>query len=412
MLLNEYKKLTKAHYLILFMSWAGWIFDFYDLILYSFLLIPIGNEFGFTKMELSIVWGVSLATTAIGGIIFGYLADRYGRKAMLQWTIIIYSVGVFMCGLTMNLWWLLIWRGITGLGVGGEWGIGQTLIGETFPPSKRGRFGAYMQTGAPLGVGTAAIMGSLFAPRFGWRATFIVSSLPAILAGVIRIWMPESDVWLKRKAMETKDIIKEKNRFLQLFSKELRSPFFISLILTMFTMSAYWFTYSWLPGYLVEERGLTIAKSGSKMLIVVIGEIIGYLSFGFFSDRYGRKLSFSIYSTLMASGLLMITIFWNIISEYPKLILFFMFLTGIGTGIFSNFGPLFTELFPTRVRNTAANSIFNLARGINFFTPVIIAAVAKIYGLAGGISLGALSALLAGLWVWLLPETKGKKIEI
>ncbi|TRZ66190.1 MFS transporter, partial [bacterium] len=132
-LLNEYEKPSKQHFKILFMSWAGWVFDFYDLILYTFLMIPIKAELGLTDVEVSLVLGASLAATAIGGVIFGVLSDKFGRKTVLQWTILTYSIGTFLCGFSYGVVMLLIFRIITGLGVGGEWGTGQTYIGETFP---------------------------------------------------------------------------------------------------------------------------------------------------------------------------------------------------------------------------------------------------------------------------------------
>jgi fucose permease len=114
----------------------------------------------------------------------------------------------------------------------------------------------------------------------------------------------------------------------------------------------------------------------------------------------------------MAFGLVMITILWDSIVIYPAIILTCMFLVGFGTGMFSGIGPLFAELFPTDIRNTAMGSAFNLARGVQFFTPVIIAAIAERYGLGGGISLAALFALLSGMWIWTFPETRGRKITI
>lgn len=127
LLLSEHDKPTAQHYRILFMSWAGWVFDFYDLILYTFLLIPIGEELHFSNLQLSYVQGASLAATAIGGVAFGILADLYGRKRVLQWTILTYSIGTFLCGISSNLYLLLLFRIITGLGVGGEWATGRNL---------------------------------------------------------------------------------------------------------------------------------------------------------------------------------------------------------------------------------------------------------------------------------------------
>ena len=108
------------------MSWAGWVFDFYDLVLYTFLLIPIGKELNLSDIALSFVLGSSLAATALGGIIFGVLSDRFGRKLVLQLTILIFSIGTFLSGISFGLWSLIVFRIITGLGVGGEWATGQT----------------------------------------------------------------------------------------------------------------------------------------------------------------------------------------------------------------------------------------------------------------------------------------------
>jgi len=114
----------------------------------------------------------------------------------------------------------------------------------------------------------------------------------------------------------------------------------------------------------------------------------------------------------MASGLVMITLFWDAVAANPPVILLFMFLVGFGTGMFGGYGPLFAELFPTSIRGTAMGSAFNLARGVQFFTPVIITVMARSYGLAGGIFLAALFALLTGAWIWTFPETKGKALEL
>ncbi|MBI5375920.1 MAG: MFS transporter [Candidatus Schekmanbacteria bacterium] len=416
-LLNEHEKPTREHYAILLMSWSGWVFDFYDLILYTFLLIPIGKELHLNDVMLSYVLGASLAATAVGGVIFGILSDRYGRKSVLQWTIIVYSVGTFLSGFATNIELLLIFRIITGLGVGGEWATGQTYIGETFPANVRGKYCAFMQTGAPIGVALASVVGGFVAPVIGWRMSFFVSVLPALLVIFIRKKLPESDVWLERKklvasgTMSPEALEGEKgNKFVILFSAAYRMLFIQSLILAVFDMSAYWFTYSWLPGYLHQQRQFSLAKSAIWMLVTQAGGFLGYFTFGFVADRLGRRPAYSIYSVGMAFGLVMITLMWNVIAMYPSLILAFMFLVGFGTGMFGGFGALFSELFPTNIRNTAMGSAFNLARGVQFFTPVIIAVIAGRYGLGGGISLAALFALLTGAWVWTFPETRGKKL--
>ncbi len=416
-LLNQSDRPTREHFRILFMSWAGWVFDFYDLILYTFLLIPIGQELHLSNVQLSFVLGASLAATAIGGVVFGLLSDKFGRKSVLQWTILTYSLGTFLSGLAPSLGFLVVFRVITGLGVGGEWATGQTYVGETFPARVRGRYGAFMQTGAPIGVALASVVGGFIAPTIGWRASFFVSVLPALLVVFIRKRLPESDVWTARK--ELASVAPEggksaANEFVDqialLFTKQ-RKFFLLALVLAVFDMSAYWFTYSWLPGYLQQERQFSMVKSAIWVLVTQAGGFLGYFTFGFVADSLGRRPAYSIYSVVMASGLAMITLLWDLIAAQPAVILIFMFLVGFGTGMFGGYGPLFAELFPTGIRNTAMGSAFNLARGVQFFTPVAIAVIAQSYGLAGGIFVAALFALLTGAWIWTFPETKGRPLE-
>lgn len=415
MFLNEHERPTRAHYVILVMSWAGWVFDFYDLLLLSFLLVPIKQELGFSQAELSLLLGVSLAATAIGGVGFGYVADRFGRKRVLSWTILTYSIGTFFCGLATNLVWLLIFRVITGLGVGGEWATGQTLIGETFPAKMRARYAAYMQTGAPLGIALAALVGGFFVPQFGWRTAFFVSVLPALLVVLIRRKMPESDVWEARQRLQAgRPLEPERGRFgMLLTDPDLRSKFLKGFVLALTDMSAYWFTYTWLPAYLYDQLNFSLARSGLWMLVTQLGGFSGYVSFGFLADWKGRRKAYTAFSFLWAVGLLLITWFWGwIAATYQWLTLVCMFLVGFGTGNFSGYGPIFSELFPTKIRNTAMGSAFNIARGVQFFTPLIITWIAHSHGLAGGISLAAFFALFTGAWVWTLPETKGQKIVV
>ncbi len=409
MLMNEQTKLNKHHYRIFALSWAGWVFDFYDLVLFTFLVTQLQSSLHFSAEMLSLCLGLSLFATGFGGIIFGALGDQYGRKKVLQWTIIIYSIGTLLCAFTWDFYSLLIFRFITGLGVGGEWATGQTYINETFPDNLRAKFGAFMQSGAPIGVILASIVGGLVTPIIGWRLTFLVSIIPALTVIFIRRYLDESDVWLQNKdKYVNKNILKE---FRELIRAEHRKIFLISLVLCIFGMSAYWYTYSWLPTYLEQERGLALLGTTFGVIIIQMGDFTGYTTFGFVAEKLGRRPAFTIYSFIMALGISMITIFWNQIVQVPELLYVFMFLTGFGTGFFGGFGALFSELFPTKIRNTAVGTVFNLARGVQFITPVIITTVATYFDLSYGIAIAALFALLVGIWIWVFPETKGTAIN-
>ncbi|HET9795851.1 MAG TPA: MFS transporter [Thermoanaerobaculia bacterium] len=406
--LHEAKAPGRAHFEILAMAWAGWVFDFYDLILYSFLLIPLGREFHFSREQLSWIFGASLAATAAGGVLFGFLSDRFGRKAILQATILVFSAGTFASGLAPSFFWLMVARIVTGLGVGGEWGTGQTYVAETFPARVRARYGAFVQTGAPIGVALASVVGGFLAPAIGWRACFLVSGIPALLVVAVRKYLPESDVWEAHRRDPRGG--SAPSRIAVILSPAHRGVFLRGLLLTIFTMSAYWFTYTWLPGYLHDERHFSMAKSASWILVTQAGGLLGYASFGFVADRWGRRPAFTAYSLVFAAGLAMTTVFWGSIASTPGVVLAFMFLVGLGTGVWGGFGPLFAELFPTPIRGAAMGSIYNIARGVQFVTPIVVTVIARRWGLAGGMSLAAVFAAATAAWIWTFPETKGEQI--
>ena len=409
MFMNEQTKLTKDHYKIFALSWAGWVFDFYDLVLFTFLISQLQTSLHFSAEMLSLCLGISLFATGLGGIIFGALGDQYGRKKVLQWTIIIYSIGTLLSAFSWSFYSLVIFRFITGLGVGGEWATGQIYINETFPDNLRAKFGAFMQSGAPVGVILASLVGGLITPIIGWRMTFLISIIPALMVIFIRRYLKESDVWLQNKDQYVnKNIFQE---FKELLSKEYRKIFLISLVLCIFGMSAYWYTYSWLPTYLEQERGLALVSTTFGIVLIQCGDFLGYTTFGFVAEKLGRRPAFTIYSFIMAISISMITICWNQINAVHDLVLVFMFLTGFGTGFFGGFGALFSELFPTKIRNTGVGTVFNLARGAQFVTPILITLVASYFDLSYGIAIAAIFALLVGIWIWVFPETKGTSLN-
>ncbi len=407
--LSDSVQLTPSHRTILLLAWAGWVFDFYDLLVYSWLVGDVSRALGLTPDEGRLVMAISLGATAVGGAIFGWLADRYGRKAALSWTILAYSTGAALCGLSFSLESLIVFRCLTGIGVGGEWAVGHALIAETFPRRRRGHFGALMQTGAPVGVGLAAIVGGLVAPAIGWRATFLASGVSAVLVAVIRRKMPESDIWLERRRLDMAAggslSVARGRPFFRLFAPDLRRVTASAFALTLFNMSAYWIAFSWMPGFLERRHGVDLNRSVALMLTIVIGELVGYGFFGLISDRIGRKPAFTLFATVFALGLGVVTLAWDAVGSEPLLLHAALAVTGIGTGTWSSFGPFFSELFPTGIRTFGVSTVYNLARGVQFAAPLLADAERP-----GTIAIGAGFSLLAAGFVWTLPETRGRDI--
>jgi MFS family permease len=414
--LSELPRLTGRHWHILAFAWLAWAAGFFTLMLLSFVLQPIQDAFGLTEGELARLAAVAVGTTGVGGFLFGWMSDRLGRGLSLRAAIATFAVADVLCYLAPSAGFLLAARALAGLGVGGTWGAGQAMVGETFPPALRGRFGAIAQSGAPAGLGLAAIAGSFLAPHTGWRFVFLSAALP-ILALLSPRWIPESDVWTEHRRrlaageLDGEELARARRPILaQLVAPDMASLFLRTFVLTGLNMSAYWFAVVWLPRYLQKERGLTIFGSGWWTLTFVAGSIAGYLSFGWLSDRIGRRRAFALYSGVTAFGLLMVTLFWTASTAHPGIGLGCMLVAGIGTGTWSCYGPYFSELFPTRIRGAAMSIDMNVTRGVQFVAPLAITAVAGRWGLAGGVALAAGFAALAGVWVWTLPETAGARI--
>jgi MFS family permease len=403
-LLSE-RPMEAAHYRIVALCFLAWIFDFYDLILYSFLMVPMARDLHLGRLEASFALGLSLLMTALGGLVFGFLGDRFGRRPTIIATVLIYGVGTLLCAASLNLTHLLIFRSLTGIGIGGEWAAGQSLVAETVPPARRARYAAYVQVGAPLGVFIAAFLAGYVTPAIGWRATFALSSMPALAVAVaVWRWLPESDVWQRRTSAGGEWLTREEWHALRPYAGIMLLLFFVIWV----NSEAYWFTYSWMPGYLKLTRNLTDREASRLMMGMQVGAVFGYAIFGLLADRFGRRPVYSAYAAMMAVGLLPATILWQWAVGIPGLIAGAMALAGFGTGIWSGTGPIVSELLPTKVRNSALGILLNVTRGLQFFTPMVIAILSRSIGFGAALAIGAAFSAAGSMLIWLIPETRGR----
>jgi MFS family permease len=377
----------------------GWAFDFYDLVLLGFIKEPVGHDLYLTPTAQAWLLGVALGASGVGGIAGGALADRVGKRTMLAWTVLVYSAGSLLCGLAPGAWTFVAGRAVVGLGVGGEWAIGHGMLAEAVPAGKRGRWSAALQSGEPLGVALAAVVGYLVLPRVGWRAVLIASSATALLALFVR-----RSVHLPNEAASKAKTPAE--MFRPLLQPGLRWRVAAAWLLGVFKLGTYWTCYTWLPGFL-REMHQPIARSLAWMLTAQTGQLLGMLTFGVVSDRLGRRPAFALYSLLTACAIAPLAFRWEQLSAQPALFWTAMFALGVGSGCTAGFGALLAELFPTEVRSTAMGTTYNLARAAQLLAPVVVQAAVARHGLAGGLSVPMVLALATASWVWVLPETRG-----
>jgi len=393
----------------------GWMFDFYDLILFAYLAKAIGVEFGWGEQfphYKALLVGVALAASGLGGIVFGGLADLFGRRKVMAWTILIYSVGTGLCGLAGGLVSLALLRALTGVGVGGEWATGHALMAEIFPKERRGMASALLQAGEPAGVALAVLAGFWLEPRIGWRWVFAVSALPAFLVLLIRRAVPESPLWLSRHERGAPSFIEQ---YRILYRDHWRRAL-QGWVLGSSKLGTYWLTYVWLPEYFVEiskgDTGGGFAAIRLKFILVAQGgQFLGMLLFGRAADRFGRRPAFCAYSLLTAGGLFALARFGPEMLAHPGWFWPAMGAVGLGSGCTAGFGALLAELFPTAIRNTAMGTVYNLARAFQFVTQFLMGVLIVQSGVAHGLYLAMAFALVTATWVWTFPETKGIPLE-
>ena len=233
----------------------------------------------------------------------------------------------------------------------------------------------------------------------------MLSGVPAIfvVAAVLK-WMPESDVW-RRTA--TRRLGRPRLDWRAISNTGASSRCCSSSLLL--NSEAYWFTYTWMPGYLELKRGLTAAAASHLLIKMQIGGVIGYLTFGRVADRFGRRPAFCAYGLLMAAGTIPPTITVELAAAVPGLISAAMFTAGFGTGIWAGIAPMIAEMLPTQIRNTRLGLMLNVTRGFQFFTPILIAASALAWFRRDAFARRR-SSTMGALLVWILPETRGRSI--
>ncbi len=385
-------------------SALGYGMDGFDLLILSFLLPAIT----FSGVALSAAEGTSLVTitlagSVLGGIGFGLLSDRLGRARVLTWTIIIFALFTGLCSLAQDYWQLISCRAIAGLGLGGEFGIGMALIAEAWPASKRARASSYVALGWQFGTFAAAVVTPLLLPIIGWRGMFAVGIAPAIVAFWLRRSLPEPPIFVAK-------MHERPSRFaLRLLVKDAATAK-LSLgvaLLCSIQCFGYYSVMVWLPSYLASHFGFALMKSAVWTATTIIGMTIGVFAFGHFADRWGRRPTFLGY---MLGAAVMVAVYARLTDPVHLLIAgpimgFFV------NGMLGGYGALISELFPTVVRATAQNVLFNIGRAVGGIGPVVIAALTVDYSFAFATALLSVLYLLdiVVLW-WLIPERCGAEL--
>lgn len=376
-------------------SALGWMLDSFDVMLYALVTAELIRD---PQLQLSQsvagqLGSATLVAAAVGGVLFGVLADRIGRKRALMTAILVYSAFTATCGLAQSVVQLAIFRIGLGFGMGGEWATGVALISETFPTHHRGKALAFVQSAWALGYGLAALVNLLVMPVWGWRGVFFVGIAPALLTLWIRRNLDEPEAW--KTAAPT-----ERGQIGALFAPDRARTTIAITTMNAATLFGWWGLNAWVPAYLnlgVERGGIGLSSRTMSLFVIAmqLGMWLGYVSFGYLADAFGRKRTYVVF-LVVASALL--AAYGNL--RTPALLLLLGPLVAFfGTGYYSGFGAVIADLYPVAIRATAAGVCYNVGRLASAAAPFVVGTLAASRGFGPAFTVaGAAFLVAAAVW--------------
>jgi len=389
---------------------SGWALDGMDFMIYP---LVIGTIIALWKVDAGtagLAGTVTLLSSAVGGWLGGYLADRIGRVKTLQLTILWFSFFSLVCAVVQNFDQLLIARALLGLGFGGEWAAGAVLMGEAIRPQYRGRAVGSVQSGWAVGWGLAvlaqAILFSIFPAETAWRWMFVIGAMPALLVFYLRRYVKEPEI---AAAARVKHAEEGHPPLWEIFSGPILKTTILASLMATGMQGGYYAVTFWVPRFLTTERNLSIVSSTGYLAALIIGSFVGYLVGAWLADRIGRRYLFLTFSI----GAIALVLLYTQVPLSNELLWVLGFPLGFfASGYFSGMGAFLTELYPTRLRGSGQGFCYNFGRGIGALFPFLVGALSTTTTLANAIAIFAVAAYgVFFLTAFALPETRGKVLH-
>lgn len=357
-------------------SVAGLTLEGMDIMFISFAMTMIIAEFNIDLATGGLISSITNVGMLLGGIVFGVLADKYGRVKVFTYTVILFAIGTALTGLATSIEQVYLFRFIAGIGAGGEYGIGMALVAEAWPKNKQGRASSYVSVGAQYGVILAALLSAIILPTLGWRALFFVGVVPVIFAFIVRKNLDESPEWLAAQKNKKASKKAEKGKLVQLFETPRTAITTISLIImATVQIAGYNGLMIWLPSMLQQSQGLSVSSSAIWTISTAVGMIVGMLTFGLFLDRFGAKRAFGVFLIASACAVFL----YSYATGSVGVLIGGAIVGFFSNGMFAGYGALIGSLYPVQIRSTATNTIFNFGRAIGGFSPILVGYILQSY---------------------------------
>jgi len=319
-------------------GFLGWTLDAFDFFVVVMTLTAIAREFHRSDAEIALSLTLTLAFRPVGAFIFGLLADRYGRRLPLMLDLVFYALVEVLSGLAPSYAIFLVLRALFGIGMGGEWGIGASLVMEKVPPRLRGVFSGLLQQGYAAGYLLAALCYLVVYPRWGWRPMFFIGGLPALLALYVRFRVQESDVWKKTRHESWSGLGRAILSHWKLF-------LYLVALMTMMNFASHG-TQDLYPTFLQRDWGFTPQRRAVLTALSMVGALTGGVLCGLYSDRLGRRRTI----VLALAGALLVIPLWAFAPALPWLVLGAFLMQFMVQGAWGVIPAHITELSPDSVR--------------------------------------------------------------
>lgn len=384
-------------------AFSGYALDSLDIQIYAFVLPVLLTVWGLSPTEAGLLATVTLVSSAFGGWIAGYLADRYGRVRLMKFTILWFAIATCLCGLTNSYEQLIAARILQGLGFGGELAVGALFVGEVASAKYRARMVGMAQSGWALGWAAAVTLSifvlSVYPPESGWRILFFLGVIPAVPVYIFRSKLKEPEVFrAPSKSPSWKAI----------FSGVELGFTLKGSLLAAGIHSGYWAIATWWPTMLLAERGLKLTSSGPFLAALIAGSFVGYAVGSYLGDKIGRRITLMIFAL---SGIGVVLAFPQLSVSNTPFMFLSLLLGFVATGMYGIIGSVLIEQYPTELRGAGLGFCYNFGRGVAGFAPAIIGSGVALLGVGHAIALFVVGAyglvLFAAI---LLPETQGREL--
>jgi putative MFS transporter len=349
---------------LLFGVGLSWLFDAMDVGIISFIVAALREEWTLTAGQVGFLTSISSLGMVLGAALAGVMADRYGRKAILLWTLLIFSIASGLSALATGFGVLCLLRFISGIGLGGELPVASTLVSESMPAKDRGRAVVLLESFWAVGWICAALIAYFIIPKYGWQAAFVIGAFPAIYALYLRRAIEDPPRFIKQKGIR-KATFREK--VVQVWSLEYRRSTIMLWILWFTVVFSYYGMFLWLPT-VMTMKGFSLVKSFEYVLIMTLAQLPGYFTAAYFIEKFGRKFVLVTYLVMTAFS----AAWFGSSTSVGMLITAGIFLSFFNLGAWGGLYAYSPELYPTKVRTTGVGLATAMGRVGGVIAPLLV----------------------------------------